>query len=101
MLIGQFTSKGSIKASTAIPVLKGVAIGQQVAVACILSYYTSLIALTLFYMIKSFYAELPWAYCWDKWKTLNIHCIPSNPRLNATENPQNFISQSSSELYFM
>lgn len=99
MLLGQFTSKGSVKAMSVIPVMKGIAIGQQIAVICVLSYYTSLIALTLFYMVKSFYSRLPWSYCWDEWN--DVHCIPADPKLNQTENPNNLPTYSSSELYFM
>lgn len=77
----------------------GVAIGQQIAVVCVLSYYTSLIALTLFYMVKSFYSTLPWSFCWENWT--DVHCIPADPKLVAAENPHNLTSYSSSELYFM
>lgn len=95
MILGQFTSRGSVKALTTIPILKGVGIAQQIGTTCIVTYYCSLIALTLFYMIKSFAAELPWSNCWDKWDdglTLCISASSTETRENAT---------SSSELYFM
>lgn len=98
MIIGQFTSKASVKASSTIPILKGIAIGQQIAVVCVVTYYTSLIALTLFYMIKSFSATLPWSYCWEKWTDVN--CLPADPKyINTTANITD--GKSSSELYFM
>lgn len=98
MIIGQFTSKGSVKATSAIPILKGVAIGQQLGVLFIVTYYTSLIALTLFYMIKSFSATLPWSYCWDKWS--DVICVPADPQF-ATSDSKTVNGTSSSELYFM
>lgn len=98
MILGQFTSKGSVKATSVIMALKGVAIGQQVGVLCIVTYYVSLIALTLFYMIKSFSTQLPWSYCWDQWSDVN--CIPSDRKLNS-QNETSENGTSSSELYFM
>jgi solute carrier family 6 amino acid transporter-like protein 5/7/9/14 len=97
MILGQFSSKGSVKASSTIPVLKGVAIGQQIGVLFIVTYYTSLIALTLFYMIKSFSATLPWSFCWDEWS--DVVCVPSDPNLQSEDKIVN--GTSSSELYFM
>jgi len=96
MILGQFTSKGSVKASSTILILKGVAIGQQFGVLTVVTYYVSLIALTLFYMIKSFSAILPWSYCWDSWA--DVACIPADPKLfNGTK----INGVSSSELYYM
>lgn len=96
MILGQFTSKGSVKASSTILILKGVAIGQQFGVLSVVTYYVSLIALTLFYMIKSFSATLPWSYCWDSW---NVSCIPADPKLyNGSSDAD---ATSSSELYYM
>lgn len=96
MALGQFTSKGSVKALTVIPVMKGVGIGQQIATTCVVTYYCSLIALTLFFMIKSFAAQLPWAHCWEKWAELNVNCIDA---ASTSGNRTNAVS--SSELYFM
>ena len=97
MILGQFTSRGSVLAMQSIPILKGVGVAQQVGTTAVVSYYCSLIALTLFYMFKSFAAELPWSTCWQKWNDGLTNCIPSAStevlsRVNAT---------SSSELYFL
>lgn len=96
MALGQFTSKGSVKALTVIPVMKGVGIGQQIATTCVVTYYCSLIALTLFFMIKSFAKQLPWAHCWEKWAESGLNCIDA---ASSTGNRTN--ATSSSELYFM
>lgn len=95
MALGQFTSKGSVKALSVIPALKGVGIAQQIGTTCIVTYYCSLIALTLFYMFKSFAKELPWANCWPKWDDGLTTCISAA----TTETREN--ASSSSELYFM
>ena len=41
-------------------------------VACITSYYCYVLALTLYYLITSFSATLPWAVCDDNW--INVTC---------------------------
>lgn len=61
---------------------------------CILSYYVSLIALTLYYMIKSFSAELPWSRCRSNWIEPCIDSVSTVP-----SNVSSFAA-SSSELYF-
>lgn len=101
MILGQFTSKGSVKASSVIKILKGVAIGQQFGVLCVVTYYVSLIALTLFYMIKSFSTRLPWSYCWEAWNDNATQCIPSDLKIEDATSPLGNGTTSSSELYFM
>jgi solute carrier family 6 amino acid transporter-like protein 5/7/9/14 len=98
MILGQFSSKGSVLASSTIPALKGIAIGQQFGVLFIVTYYTSLIALTLFYMVKSFSATLPWSFCWEKWS--DVVCVPADPRFQ-TGDGKIVNGTTSSELYFM
>ncbi|KAG5669724.1 hypothetical protein PVAND_000019 [Polypedilum vanderplanki] len=99
MVLGQFVSKASVKATSVIPALKGIAIGQQLGVLCIVTYYTSLIALTLFYMIKSFSETLPWSFCWDKWT--DVICIPADPKFQTNDGEKVVNGTSSSELYFI
>lgn len=96
MALGQFTSKASVKALQTVPIMKGVAIGQQIGTTCIVTYYCSLIALTLFYMIKSFSAQLPWAECWPSWN--DVKCIDAKSNI-AMANRTGAVS--SSELYFL
>lgn len=93
MAIGQFTSKGSVKALSAIPILKGVGVAQQIGTSCVVSYYCSLIALTMYYMFKSFTTQLPWAKCWPKWD--DVLCIDAT---STTANRTGAVV--SSELYF-
>lgn len=81
---------------------KGVGVGQLIATICIISYYSTLIAMTLFYMCVSFSSELPWSRCWESW---GADCVDSMPnqkswsdnitRANTSQ------ASSSSELYFL
>lgn len=76
------------------------------------TYYSSLMALTLFYLVASFSAELPWATCQEDWGDA---CTDSSTKLNRTVDSTNSIEsaetlgglfnggvqrQSSAELYF-
>lgn len=97
MIIGQLNSRGSVKSSDFSPAIKGVAIGQMVATACIESYYVFLVALSMFYMFKSFSAELPWSKCWLSWTE---PCLDSSSMTVQSGN-RTVNASSSSELYFM
>lgn len=74
---------------------KGVGVGQAYAGITVLTYYSSLLAITLYYLIASFQKILPWSYCRDEWET---NCVDSKPKSNATYQTK---PQSSSELYFV
>lgn len=79
---------------------KGTGWGQTIGVACVATYYCSIMALTLFYLVNSFTANLPWVDCRDDWITNYIMkdkiCIASANKSGTLHN--NTIS--SSELYF-
>lgn len=83
MILGQFTSKGSIKAMEILPIMKGIGWGQQIASSIIATYYTSIIGLTLSYFIRSFGAEIPWNTCLDSY---NVTCLDSNKKLKVSGN---------------
>lgn len=78
----------------------GIGVGQMFAIICIMTYYCTLIATTLFYLVASFSAELPWARCLESW---GADCVDSTPANTTTTVAQNGTStaQSSSELYFL
>ncbi|XP_034489677.1 sodium-dependent nutrient amino acid transporter 1 [Drosophila innubila] len=110
MIIGQFTSQGTVKIWSICPSFVGVGYGQAFGCICIISYYSSLLALTLYYLFVSFQAELPWSFCRDDW----LNCVNSSPEQNARSLLSNVSSlitsdnsanttklQSSSELYFL
>lgn len=67
--LGQFTGRGVVKAFDMAPLLKGVALGQVLATAASITYYSSIMALTLRFWLASFGSELPWSRCWESWGT--------------------------------
>lgn len=95
MILGQFTSKGSMKAIEVVPLMKGVGWGQQFASASIATYYSAIIALTLAYVTKSIAYHLPWSTC----EGFDEACFPAeslNPSANITTN-----ARSSADLFFL
>ncbi|KAI8037182.1 hypothetical protein M5D96_009930 [Drosophila gunungcola] len=65
--LGQFTGRGVVKAFDMAPLLKGVAVGQVLATAASITYYSSIMALTLRFLVASSGSELPWSRCWESW----------------------------------
>ncbi|XP_013107994.2 sodium-dependent nutrient amino acid transporter 1 [Stomoxys calcitrans] len=77
MLLGQFSSKGSVKVYDFAPIMRGVGYGQVLATGIVTTYYATLMALTLRYFVDSFYSILPWSYCRAEWGN---SCIDSKPK---------------------
>lgn len=105
MIIGQFTSRSSIKMYDMCPLFRGIGVGQMFGTVCIITYYCSLIATTLFYFVASFSTELPWSKCLASW---GAQCVDSQPAADAVDAVAVAVSanetirpQSSSELYFL
>lgn len=97
MILGQFTSRGSVKIWSVCPAFVGVGMGQAFATICIITYYSSLLALTLYYFFVSFQAVLPWTYCREEW---GPQCVPSNGGSSNFSNSTVQL-QTSSEMYFL
>ncbi|XP_066249189.1 sodium-dependent nutrient amino acid transporter 1-like [Euwallacea similis] len=102
--LGQFVSRGNVKMfENLAPALKGVGFGQLIGTICVATYYCSLMALTLFYLINSFNADLPWASCKPEWANIswvkdgNVTCISSTSNENGGSGGTEV---SSAELYF-
>ncbi|XP_017060663.1 sodium-dependent nutrient amino acid transporter 1 isoform X1 [Drosophila ficusphila] len=76
MVIGQFSSRGSVKVFDLCPAMKGVGAGQAFQVFMLSTYYAALVAIIGRYFIESFRNPLPWATCRAEWGT---HCINSAP----------------------
>ncbi|XP_045102699.1 sodium-dependent nutrient amino acid transporter 1-like isoform X2 [Portunus trituberculatus] len=94
MSIGQFSSFTCVKVWRMVPAAKGVGYGQMIGSWCVVTYYCSLMALTVFYFIMSFNKVLPWSVCDDAWADNN--CVDaSNTNVSLMNN-----SQSSSEQYY-
>lgn len=96
MVLGQFSSRGSVKVFDCVPAMRGVGVGQVVSIAIVATYYSSLMALTLNYFADSFNAILPWSNCKPEWGP----CIPSTTHDNANMTWGNE-TKSSAELYFL
>uniref|UniRef100_A0A1A9W8E0 Transporter n=1 Tax=Glossina brevipalpis TaxID=37001 RepID=A0A1A9W8E0_9MUSC len=107
MIIGQFSSRGSVKVYDLCPAMRGVGIGQAFMMFVVGTYYEALCAIILNYVVQSFRNPLPWAYCSVEW---NSNCIDSaitkEGQTNFTKLSQDMRftddnrTLSSSELYF-
>lgn len=121
MCLGQFTGRGNVQTFELLgPAFKGfckyfmllmqnvskisiqgIGYAQLFGTICVATYYCSLMALTLFYLVNSFTSDLPWSECRDEWNNsvhlVNATCVPSKEVL-ANIDQNNTIS--SSELYF-
>lgn len=95
MVLGQFSSRGSVKVFDCVPAMRGVGVGQVVSIAIVATYYSSIMAITLKYFSDSFNAILPWGSCKPEWGS----CIASGAtNANMTWNNE---TKSSAELYFL
>ncbi|CRL07420.1 CLUMA_CG020393, isoform A [Clunio marinus] len=96
MVLGQFSSRGSVKVFDCVPAMRGIGVGQVVSITIVATYYSSLMALTLNFFESSFSSTLPWSSCKPEWGS----CIPSgqNGVVNMTWNNS---TKSSAELYFL
>ncbi|KAK2183053.1 hypothetical protein NP493_325g02062 [Ridgeia piscesae] len=81
---GQFASLSPITVWRMSPFFKGIGYGMVIISAVVCIYYNMIIAWTLHYFFNSFYAELPWSTCNNKWNT--PQCLDSKRRagLNMT-----------------
>ncbi|KAF3425481.1 hypothetical protein E2986_01162 [Frieseomelitta varia] len=106
MIIGQFSSSSSIKVWNISPAFSGVGWSQFCSTVALMTYYSSLMSLTLFFLVASFSSELPWAKCRDEWSD---YCIDSSQTAGSeTINASTFLElfdkrerKSSAELYFL
>lgn len=77
--------------------LSGLGFGQMFCTVLVLTYYCSLMALTVFYFLNSFAADLPWSTCDKEWDM----CIDSRKGEYNNSGFSNVSGyKSSSELYF-
>lgn len=72
----------------------GVGYGQMIGTWSVVTYYCSLMALTIFYLTQSFSWVLPWTQCHPEWADHN--CVDGSGRPSYSNG-----SQSSSEQYFL
>ncbi|XP_043599055.1 sodium-dependent nutrient amino acid transporter 1-like isoform X2 [Bombus pyrosoma] len=106
VILGQFSSSSSIKIWNISPAFGGVGWSQFCSNVAVMTYYSSLMALTLFFLIASFSAELPWAKCREEWAD---YCVDSSQKIDSESvNGSVFTKllyekerRSSAELYFL
>ncbi|XP_013109299.2 sodium-dependent nutrient amino acid transporter 1 [Stomoxys calcitrans] len=99
ILVGQFSGRGCIKAFNMAPVLKGVAAGQVLATTASITYYSSIMALTLRFLIASFSKVLPWSKCKPEWGN---ECLEYELASGGNTTQDEFVARkmSPAELYF-
>lgn len=97
-VLGQFSSKNSVKVWSLSPAFKGTGYSQAMGCGYILSYYVSIVALCLYYLAMSFNSVLPWAVCEKDWIE-QYNCIDSGESVPEGEMSEN--ATSSAELYFL
>ncbi|XP_063846472.1 sodium-dependent nutrient amino acid transporter 1-like [Scylla paramamosain] len=94
LAIGQFSSSNCTKVWRMVPPFKGIGYVQVFVCYCVLTYFASLAAVMLFYLVMSFSKVLPWSVCDDVWADEN--CVgASSTNVTYTDN-----LQSSSEQYY-
>ncbi|XP_016945680.2 sodium-dependent nutrient amino acid transporter 1 isoform X1 [Drosophila suzukii] len=75
MVIGQFSSRGSVKVFDLCPAMKGVGIGQVISISMVTTYYVAIMGITLRYLYDSFRSPLPWSECQPEWQSF---CVASS-----------------------
>ena len=96
--LGQFCSGGSVKVWRLSPTFRGVGYGQLLASASVVSYYCSLIGLSVFYLVASCQTTLPWTLCHHQLQEPGLTCVPSNANKTEFSGLNNTVA--SSEQYF-
>ncbi|XP_039256761.2 sodium- and chloride-dependent GABA transporter 2-like [Styela clava] len=93
--LGQFTSRGVARAWEMVPIMKGIGYASTVIIVNLNTYYMTVLAWGLRYMVASFSATLPWSTCDNEWNTENCFDFEN---WNKTSNLGN-LSTTQSPLY--
>ncbi|XP_071521737.1 LOW QUALITY PROTEIN: sodium-dependent nutrient amino acid transporter 1-like [Panulirus ornatus] len=83
LCMGQFSSFGSVKVWEVAPAFRGVGYGQALATWAVVTYYVSLMGLTIYYFFASFTAVLPWSVC-GSWAS-NTTCVDASTNVTVLE----------------
>ncbi|CAG2114229.1 unnamed protein product, partial [Medioppia subpectinata] len=76
--LGQYLNTGGIAIWNLVPIFKGIGFASMTMIGLCNIYYIILIAWTLFYLVSSFTAELPWSSCNNTWNTDNCMSFIDN-----------------------
>ncbi|KAI8043630.1 hypothetical protein M5D96_004963 [Drosophila gunungcola] len=106
MVIGQFSSRGSVKVFDLCPAMKGVGVGQVISISMVTTYYVAIMGITLRYLYDSFRNPLPWSECRPEWQSFCVSSSLGNTsQLGSTSPvPVDMAQQqpvASAELYFL
>ncbi|XP_037047033.1 sodium-dependent nutrient amino acid transporter 1-like [Bradysia coprophila] len=97
MILGQFSGRNSVDVYDVSPAMRGIGYGQLYATALAISYYASVLALIIKYLVDSFASTLPWSFCKIEY---GRDCINSSD-LSHLASPTNVSRfKSSAEFYF-
>ncbi|KAF2347608.1 Sodium:neurotransmitter symporter, partial [Trinorchestia longiramus] len=100
--LGQFTSQSMVEFWNAVPAFKGVGYAQAIASSSVVCYYSSIIAIAIWYLLMSFQSVLPWSVCDEDWANMDT-CIEvrSSGQENTTDaSPSNSTFEISALQYF-
>ncbi|EDV98124.1 sodium-dependent nutrient amino acid transporter 1 [Drosophila grimshawi] len=100
MLLGQFSSRGSVKVYDFSPIMRGIGYGQVLATGIVTTFYATLMALTLRYFVESFYSTLPWSYCREEWGSSCLDSAPQHEDDTTVSGNHSTIRTTSAEFYF-
>lgn len=99
MVMGQFSSRGSVKVYDVSPIMRGIGVGQMIAMSIVISYYAATIAVAIRYFFASFSSDLPWATCDPSWTDVN--CIDSSSLIGKSSLNSTLPVKTSAELYYI
>ncbi|XP_052860323.1 sodium-dependent nutrient amino acid transporter 1-like [Anopheles cruzii] len=98
MVMGQFSSRGSVKVYDVSPIMRGIGIAQMVSICVVIVYYAATIATAIRFFIASFESPLPWSSCDVTWTGYN--CVNSS-NSGPTESFDNSLPvKTSAELFY-
>jgi solute carrier family 6 amino acid transporter-like protein 5/7/9/14 len=69
LAVGQFTSRGPMRAWNMVSMFKGVGLSMNILNSNSNAYYVMVIAYSLYYLVLSFNINLPWEKCDPEWSS--------------------------------
>jgi len=98
LCLGQFASAGPVRVWEVVPALRGVGYGQMLATWSVVTYYVSLMALTVYYFAVSFSEVLPWSRC-DYASWASEYCVDVTTNTSELTFSANMSNSSSKEFF--
>nr|XP_040235408.2 sodium-dependent nutrient amino acid transporter 1-like [Anopheles coluzzii] len=99
MMMGQFSSRGSVKVYDVSPIMRGIGIAQMVSICVVIVYYAATIATAIRFFVASFGSPLPWASCDVSW-TGGFNCVNSSNTGPTPAFNNSLPVKTSAELYY-